>query len=554
MESENSVNQNLLGRMELISSAAAKCDLNFQNLSGISSDIKEVSGFLGITAVQAVFFCCLAELSFQRTVALEGLSKHLKCSVLKLITFMNEIEALEKKGYIQKSFKKRGRKHSFNDMGFTVPHFVIEALRKADASLLVSSSKFDLPGFLKQISDIVDERQETLLSTAQVIAETEFLISNNSELPFVSYVDRSLTSTVSKCTVFAFSFIRLKGQYNINIEGFASAVFDDLGEQLDFSQQVSSGNHELIKKNVLKLATFEFDGDRMVVLSQNTARMLYRDYPALLVAETERAGIIPAKSITGKKLFFNEGVAQQISSLEEVMKLSRFRTYRRELKRNKLSGGITAIFFGAPGTGKTEAVYQAARKSGRDIMMVDLSQTKSKWFGESEKVVKKIFDDYSALLKSSRTEPILFINEADGLFTGRSVMSSNASAADHAINTIQNILLQALENFEGILIATTNLTGNLDRAFERRFTFKIEFPKPDHLTRQAIWKSKLSGLSDEESLKLAERFGITGGEIDIQVRQIILKRVLNKKISLFDALVESCGKDHGFSGRRKIGF
>ncbi|HAX93723.1 MAG TPA: hypothetical protein DCY25_07240 [Bacteroidales bacterium] len=554
METENVFNQNHLNRMEMISSAAARCGMNFRNMPEVESEIRIISDFLRITEVQAVFFCCLAELSFQRTVALEGLSKHLKCSVLKLITFMNEIEALEKKGYIQKSFKKRGRKHSYNDMGFTVPHFVIEALRKADASLLVSSSKFDLPGFLRQISDIVDERQETLLTTAQVIAETELLISNNGDLPFVSFVDRSLSQTISKCTVFAFSFIRLKGQYNINIEGFANALFDDLGEQLDFSQQVSSGNHELIRKNMLKLTTSEFEGDRMVVLSQNTARMLYRDYPALLVAETERTGIIKAKSITRKKLFFNEGVAGQISSLEEVLKLSKFRTYRKELKRNKLSGGITAIFFGAPGTGKTEAVYQAARLTGRDIMMVDLSQTKSKWFGESEKVVKKIFDDYSALLKSSGTEPILFINEADGLFTGRSVMSNGASAADHAINTIQNILLQALENFEGILIATTNLTGNLDRAFERRFTFRIEFPRPDHLTRQAIWKSKLPDLADEESLQLAERFGITGGEIDVQVRQIILKRVLNKNISLFDALVESCGKNHGFSGRRKIGF
>ena len=142
----------------------------------------------------------------------------------------------------------------------------------------------------------------------------------------------------------------------------------------------------------------------------------------------------------------------------------------------------------------------------------------------------------------------------DGLFTGRSFISTSSSAADHAINTIQNILLQALENFEGILIATTNLTGNFDNAFERRFTFKIEFPKPDPLIRQAIWKSKLPGLSEEEAAVLGKRFGITGGEIDIQVRQVILKRVLNKNISLFEALVENCGKDHGFSGRRKIGF
>jgi predicted transcriptional regulator len=133
---DKSINQNLLNRLECISMAASKCDLNFQKLTNVNGDISEVSGFLGITDDQALFFSALTELSFQKTVTLDHLAKHLKCSVMKVITFMHEIEALEKKGYIQNSIKKGGRKYSYNDVGFTVLHYVIEALRKGDATML----------------------------------------------------------------------------------------------------------------------------------------------------------------------------------------------------------------------------------------------------------------------------------------------------------------------------------------------------------------------------------------------------------------------------------
>ena len=554
MESDNFIDQSLLGRLEHVSSAASGCELSFRKVTESGPDAEEIASFLRITPVQAVFFSCFTELSLQRAVTLETLSKHLRCSVLRLINCMNEFEALERKGYLQKSFRRKGRKHTYTDMSFSVPHHVIEALRKGDRSMLESSVKFDLPGFLRQISDLVDERQDSQINTPQLVVETDFLIANNRHLPFVSFVDDSLEQTVSKLTVFAFSFVRLKRQYVINISGFSGAVFDDLGDQLDFAQLICSGKHELVRKNLLKLSTSEFDGEKMVLLSQHTTNQLYRDYPALLVAETENSGLISSKTIPEKKLFFSSNAGEKIASLTKALGVTKFRSYRRELKNNNLSGGVTAIFFGAPGTGKTEAVYQAARKTGRDIMMVDLSETRSKWFGDSEKAVKKIFDDYSALLKSSRTEPILFINEADGLFTGRSTLGSKSSAADHAINTIQNILLQALENFEGILIATTNLTCNLDRAFERRFTFRIEFPKPDAGVRKRIWLSRLPELSDEEASKLGEQFGITGGEIEVQVRQALLSKVLNRKISLYETLTNNCSSDHGFSGRKRVGF
>jgi len=554
MDIEKTSDKNLLGRMEEISLAATKCNLNFKNLKEVDSQISEIADFLGITQEQTVFFACLAELSIQRTVSLESLAKHLKCSVLTLLNCMSEIEQLEKKGYVQKFFKRRGRRHCYNDMGFSVPHFVIEAIRKADASLLVSSVKFDLPGFLKQVSDIIDERQEGSMTTAQVVTETEFLISNNSDLPYVSFIDHSVQNTISKCTLFAMSYCRLKGQNSIDIGNFANTIFDDLSEQLDFTQLVASGNHELIRKNMVRIVTSDFDGEKVITLAEAVSKMLYRSYPALFMPEASQSGIIPHSKITRKQLFFDEEVREQIGSIEEVLKPAKLKTYTRELKRNGLSSGITAIFHGAPGTGKTESVYQIARATGRNIMMVDLSQTKSKWFGESEKVVKKIFDDYSNLLKNSDKEPLLFINEADGFFTKRIDLGNRGTSTDQTMNTMQNILLQALENFEGILIATTNLTENLDRAFERRFTFRLNFSKPDAKVRKRIWKSKLPGLTDKEAAVLGEKFGITGGDIDVQVRQALLKKVLKKKIKLFDILEESCRKEHGFYSRRKIGF
>lgn len=554
MKSENFNDPGFLECLEHISSAASGSEMSFGKVIDSVPDTGELASFLGITGIQAIFFSCFAELSLQKAVTLEILSKHLRCSVLKLICCMCEFEALEKKGYLHRSFRKRGRKHTYTDMVFSVPHQVIEALRKADRSLLNSPSKYDLPGFLRQISDLVDEREESQLSTARVIAEAEFLISNNRDLPFVAFVDEALGQTVSKITVFAFSLVRLKRQYLVNISGFSAALFDDLGEQLEFTQAVCAGKHELIVKNMLKLTTSEFDGEKTVVLSQLTAGELYKDYPALLVDEAEMAGLVTAKSVREKKLFFSSDAGKHIANLEKVLKPAKFRAYRKILGSSNLSGGITAIFYGAPGTGKTEAVYQTARRTGRDIMMVDLSQTKSKWFGESEKVVRKIFDDYSALLKTCKTEPILFINEADGLLTGRSVLGSGSSAADHTMNTIQNILLQALENFEGILIATTNLTINLDKAFERRFTFRIEFPKPDAGVRKMIWKSMLPELNDIEAEKLGSRFSITGGEIEVQVRQALLSRVLNRKIGLYETLAANCSRDHGLTGRRRVGF
>ncbi|MRR24276.1 hypothetical protein EG830_14990, partial [bacterium] len=184
--------ENLLDQLERISRAAEKCELDFHRLTSVSGDITSISSFLGISSPQAIFFSVITDLSLQRIVSLEGLSKHISCSVLKLVTHMKDIEHLEKRGYVKRSVRKRGRRPAMTDIGFQVPAYVVDALLHGDTSKLEAATMFDLPSFLKQVSDIIDEREENTIPTSKVLEEVEFLISANSNLPFVKYVEDGL--------------------------------------------------------------------------------------------------------------------------------------------------------------------------------------------------------------------------------------------------------------------------------------------------------------------------------------------------------------------------
>ncbi len=114
------------------------------------------------------------------------------------------------------------------------------------------------------------------------------------------------------------------------------------------------------------------------------------------------------------------------------------------------------------------------------------------------------------------------------------------SSVDQTENTIQNILLEELENFDGIFLATTNLVKNLDLAFERRFLFKVEFNKPDLVIKAKIWNSKLPGLTATECEMLAQRFDFSGGQIDNIVRKNEIYEIIHGVAVSFENIVDFC--------------
>ena len=262
---------------------------------------------------------------------------------------------------------------------------------------------------------------------------------------------------------------------------------------------------------------------------------------------------VESGAIGKKELFYNPAEGRQIAQLQELLSEERLNVIRETMKAKGMRSGFTCLFYGAPGTGKTESVYQIARKSGRDIFMVDVSKIKSCWVGESEKNIKQVFDRYRACVASGDKLPILLFNEADAIFGIR--QEGAQDAVDKMENSIQNIILQEMEDMDGILIATTNLTTNLDKAFERRFLYKVRFDKPSFEARERIWKSMLPELSEIEASQLANDFDFSGGQIENIVRKKTVKSLISGSEPSFAEIREFCSEE-GIDNapRRKIGF
>lgn len=173
-------------------------------------------------------------------------------------------------------------------------------------------------------------------------------------------------------------------------------------------------------------------------------------------------------------------------------------------------GGITALFSGSPGTGKTLAAHVVAAELGMDIIRVDLSAIVDKYIGETQKNLEQVFHRAESL------NVVLFFDEADALFGKRSEVKD---AHDRYANQEVAYLLQRMELFDGITILATNLRGNLDPAFSRRLSFIVHFPDPDATTRERLWRVHLDRLGRQDPgdlvdpARLARHVELTGGDI-----------------------------------------
>lgn len=258
------------------------------------------------------------------------------------------------------------------------------------------------------------------------------------------------------------------------------------------------------------------------------------------VVHTEHQLVKP-EDISPKQLFYNPAEAEQVQRLGDLLSKDKFRGVQQRLKESGLRQGFACLFYGDPGTGKTETVLQLARQTGRLIMRVDMSKLRDKYVGESEKAVQSLFDEYSALLRAKKEAPILLLNEADAILTRRNEGSVNS--VDKMENAMQNIILQALETFEGIVIATTNLTGSLDAAFERRFLYKIKFGKPCQEVKEKIWHAMLPDLAADETRELAKCYDFSGGQIEnIKRKQVVDYLLYGKRVG-YDHIVELCKEE-----------
>lgn len=199
------------------------------------------------------------------------------------------------------------------------------------------------------------------------------------------------------------------------------------------------------------------------------------------------------------------------------------------IKDSKRGIDAKIMFFGHSGTGKTITAYALSHALKKPILSLDCSKILSMYVGESEKNVRKIFDTFKNITRNK--DAILLLDEADQFLGQRSTMGSSV---DKMYNQMQNIFLEQIEKFDGILVATTNLLDNIDVAFSRRFNYKIEFLKPDFSQRVRIWNKLLPRDSGRKNASVAiyengfdiknlAKYALTGGQIKIVIKNTAYK-------------------------------
>ena len=260
--------------------------------------------------------------------------------------------------------------------------------------------------------------------------------------------------------------------------------------------------------------------------------------------------LIHNETIREKHLFFNRSECESLDELRMLFSTDKFNEVIGRMRKKGMRTGFNCLLYGAPGTGKTEFVNQLARSSGRPIVKADFSELRNRCVGESEKAIRKIFAVYRDMTEKLEVIPILLLNECDGLLGKRvDVIDS----ADQLNNACQAIMLEELENLNGICICTTNMPQKMDEAFERRFLYKIEFHNPDESTRREIWHSLRPELSNNDLSVLAGNYRLSGGQIENVVRKMeIYNMIHGVEHTTLDTIKSRCEKEINSYNKRSL--
>ena len=546
---------NILECIEVIADKAENSQLSESFFNEVDGQIRYVSRKLGINSIQAVVLALMVNRSYDTRIELNDLSDYLNCKYIKMLKYSADVEGLVKSHLIACT---RGR--GDGNLTYRVPPVVIEHLKNN------KSYKYELPKnltineFFGKLNEYIDCRVNEECSIEGFQNDVVELIENNLHLDFASRT-KALELDVNNLALFLFvcdAFIQNREE-NVRQQDLADMCCNKYHFK-SVCNLLMEGKHCRQKLNLIEFCNEDGMVNREEYkLTEDTKRTFLfgvkaggSDY----LSGNFSSLLVDCRSLPAKELFYNRKVTDSIKQLEGLLEQNNFSDICNRLKEKGLRSGFACLFYGAPGTGKTETVYQLARKTDRNIMRVNISEIKSSWVGESEKNIKNVFNKYRYLVEKSDVAPILLFNEADAILGKR--MEGAERAVDRMENSIQNIILQEIENMEGILIATTNIAGNLDKAFERRFLYKIEFERPDVQAKSAIWRSMMPDLREDEADKLASLYDFSGGQIENICRKHAIDSILwGEQNPDFEKLKEHCESEvlHlGNSERRKIGF
>ena len=513
--------------------------------------IKPYSSFLatsyGITELQAIFFCICLEKG-PRRVDLDDIARHLNLRSINMLLYAEDINALVRRRLLR-------YRDARDEEEFDVYTPVIKALKHNEVYEIPNTKGLDCAQLFEHLEILFSDLSDNTSSVQNTIESIVQLFEDNSNLHFVKEV-RKLGLYTGDMFLLTFFCHRLVNADDDDIRfNQIEDIFDSRSIFNKCKSELRSGEHILITQKLIEHICVNglADNSRYKLTDECKKRLLSE--LNIAVTEEKIGDLLAHEGITAKELFYSQEVGNEVSRLSTFFLPEKYNEIRERMQQKGFRQGLACLFYGGPGTGKTETVYQLAKQTGRDIMVVDIPQIKSKWVGDSEKNIKAVFDRYREISQRSKLTPILLFNEADAIIGIRKNGATNA--VDKMENSIQNIILQEMESLDGIMIATTNLQDNLDTAFERRFLYKIRFEKPDKEVREKIWQKMIPELTKSDASVLADSYEFSGGQIENIARKHAINSVLyGEEESPLNSLLQDCANEKlsNNDARSKVGF
>lgn len=548
VDMENKKNKRtVLSSMEEIVNLAKVHSLNEEFNEKAAASLKFISKVLNLTTEESMLLSFFFEQSSRTRIWLSNIADMVNVSNIRIISMMNIADSLIAKGYLV------GRVNGVEERYYCIPGRVVDSIRQGLPVTSIKTTNLTTDELFDHLGEIFDVEDIPFHDRIEMLQD---LLKSNMHLPYCKTVESYNLSFIDYMLVNLFAS-RL---VNDDDDVIGTHNWEDLMVSKSMVRRVlkslKDGTNTLIQKGIFEPKTEE--GMRNPNYYHLTAAAKEAMFPDIELVESADANEKQLTSYTAfapKQLFYAPHIQSQIDRLAELLQQDKFKNVTDRLTENGMRKGFACLFYGSPGTGKTETVNQLARMTGRDVLMVDVSQIKSCWVGESEKNIKAMFDRYRKYVKDKEVAPILLFNEADAVLGIR--QEGAERAVDKMENSIQNIILQEMETLEGIMIATTNLTCNLDKAFERRFIYKIEFERPTVEAKKQIWKTMIPSLSETFAHSLAKEYDLSGGQIENVARKRTVELILSGNEPSESQMREYCMSEMMNSKqdkRTKIGF
>lgn len=542
----------LLQAFEMIVDKAKDSSLGEKFYQEADSYLGFVSDKLCISKRASAIMALFADRCYDTHIQFSDLIDYLDCRILTLLRYTTETQELIDKEYVCQN--------RIEGLNYSIPMEVMEAFQHNQRYIPSDVEDFTARELFDKFDELFSKCRCEKLNKQVLRKKLRALVVKNSNLAFVKAMalydidaeDKDFPLFILLCTLFV-----IDGDDDIRCNDL-NFIYEE-GESVWrwAKRDLSQGNHRFLQKKFIEYTNDDGFADReSFKITDSAKKLLFSEMNlSAMRGSHPKGGMLSFENIKPKKLFYNDKERKQVEELAALLDEKNFQGIRDRLKETNFRSGFACLFYGAPGTGKTETVLQIARKTGRDLIQVNISDIKSMWVGESEKNIKGTFDDYRKMVKQSAKTPILLFNEADAIIGKRMVGAEKA--VDKLENNIQNIILQEIEQLEGILIATTNLAENMDKAFERRFLYKVKFEKPDLHGRLQIWQTMIPSLNDADASFLAARYDFSGGEIENIARHYTIQSILHgKPADMLKSLVGYCDSERleGRTPKRKVGF